>query len=90
MTSVVEQVQAAILTVPADAKSAEELRRMREFVEEASAKGLIVRRAYDLPLVDTISRLSNGDAPRACVLEVGRLSRATVSELSVRSARDFG
>ncbi len=65
MASIVEQVQEAIASAPTDPSRGEELRRMREFVAEATAKGLVVRREYELPLVDTIGRLANwGDAPR--------------------------
>lgn len=64
MASVVEQVQAALSIVPVDARSAEELRKMREFVADAAAKGLILRRSYDLPLVDTIGRFVNGESPK--------------------------
>lgn len=56
MTSTVKQVQETIRAVEQQAGDNPELLKLQEFYLDMQRKGLVRKREYDLPLVDTIGR----------------------------------
>lgn len=56
MTSTVKQVQETIRAFEQQANGNPELVKLQEFYLDMQRKGLVRKREYDLPLVDTIGR----------------------------------
>jgi hypothetical protein len=56
MSTTVEKLQEALRAFEAQAATDPDFLRLRDFYLEMARKGLLVKKTYDLPLVDTIGR----------------------------------
>lgn len=64
MDTTVSKLQEALRRFEAEAADNPEFVRLRDFYIEMAAKGLLVHKRYDLPLVDTIGRAAYRTEPK--------------------------
>lgn len=57
--SIVDEVQEALSEANPVGKMSDGLRRLSEFNEEMKRRGIVKKREYNLPLIDTIGRSGN-------------------------------